>query len=318
MRGMTADITPYGVPTLSKAVAVLLAGFFLIVNGAGAAVKKDAPAYAQPAENLLIIVADIQRHLNEDVYRFPYPTDVTGQNLFRAALVQLANYEKQYPGKMSDVVALSRAQAWERLCAFAEAAANYEQARTSGDEAVLKLAQEGFERCRRLALVASSVIDQSSPRTFERDMQDRIKTLKKLADEFRGTPHACLAEVARERAQMQLAEFYVAMRFLQPYTTEQAEAALKQNIEENRRSKLRYAHNLRLADFYYERAREYTLKNDPAGADFRQKSFDTFVSPARTEYKIVEQADGYPEKLEARARLLALEAFVDRTLERAR
>ena len=34
--------------------------------------------------------------------------------------------------------------------------------------------------------------------------------------------------------------------------------------------------------------------------------------------KIVEEADGYPEKLEARAKLVALEAFIDRTLERAR
>lgn len=283
-----------------------------------AAPRSDAPAYAQPAENLLLILADIQRHVNDDVYRFPYPTDVTGQNIFRAALVRLANYEKLYPGRMSDVVALARAQAWERLCSFPEAAANYETAKKSEDKSIQKLAGEGYERAKRFALAAESIVDQSGLRTFERDMKTRIELLTKLADEFKSTSYACLARVARERSQMQLAEFYVSMRFIQPYSTKEAEAALKKNADSNRDSKLRYAHHLRLADFYYERAREYTLKNDPAGANFSLKDFEGFTNPARSEYKIVEEADGFPEKLEARAKLLALESFVDRTLERAR
>lgn len=292
-----------------------------LISGIGrtaVAQGKDAPAYAQPAENLLLIVADIQRHLEDDVYRFPYATDVTGQNIFRSALVRLANYEKLYPGRMTDVVALAKAQAWERLCAFQEAAANYEKAQKSPDEAIRKLAGEGFERARRFALAAGSEVDQSSMRTFERDMRFRIELLTKLAEEFRGSPYECLAQVARERTQMQLAEFYVSMRFIQPYTTKEAEQALKKNAESNRFSKLRFAHHLRLADFYYERAREYTLKDDPAGADFKLKEFEALVNPARAEYKIVEEADGYPEKLEARAKLLALEAFIDRVMERAR
>lgn len=292
----------------------------LVIAGAGlqAQTKKDAPAYAQPAENLLLIVAEIQRHLDDDVYRFPYATDVTGQNIFRSQIVRLENYEKLYPGRMSDVVALSKAQAWERLCAFKVAGANYEKAKSSSDEAILKLAGEGFERTKRFSLAADSELERSSMRTFEKDMQLRIELLGKLADEFKSTPHACLARIAGERAQMQLAEFYISVRFILPYTTKEAEESLKKNAEANRASKLRYAHHLRMADFFMERAREYTLKEDPAGAGFSLKQFEELISPARTEYKIIEEADGFPEKLEARAKLLALEAFVDRITERAR
>ncbi len=298
--------------------AGIVAAIFCGCAAVHAAPAGDAPAYAQPAENLLLIVADIQRHVNDDVYRFPYATDVTGQNIFRASLVRLANYEKLYPGRMTDVISLAKAQAWERLCSFPEAAANYDKAAKSEDAAIKKVAGEGFERAKRFALASESELDQSNPRTFERDMTLRIELLGKLASEFKSTPYACLARVVRERCQMQLSEFFVSMRFLQPYSTKQAEEALKKNSDANRDSKLLYAHHLRLADFYYERAREYILKNDPAGANFNLKDFESFVNPARSEYKIVEEADGFPEKLEGRAKLLALEAFLDRVLERAR
>ncbi len=304
---------------VGRALALAMAGLVVgAVSAVQAQTSKDAPAYAQPGENLLLIVAEIQRHLDDDVYRFPYATDVTGQNIFRSQIVRLENYEKLYPGRMSDVVALAKAQAWERLCAFKVAGANYEKAKDSSDEAVLKLAGQGFERTKRFSLAADPEPDRSSMRTTEKDLQFKIELLGKLADEFKGTPHACLAQIARERTQMQLAEFYVLMRVILPYTTAEAQQTLKKNAELNRSSKLRYSHHLRLADFYMERAREYTLKEDPAGAGFSLKRFEELISPARTEYKIIEEADGFPEKLEARAKLLALEAFVDRIVERAR
>jgi hypothetical protein len=298
------------------AIAASLA-FFAIAAPLAAAPDTQA-AYTQPAENLIIIIADIQRHITDDVYRFPYPQDVNGQNVFRAAIVQLSNYEKLYPGRNSDIVALGRAQAFERLCAFQEAGLNYEKAQKTEDAALKKLAQNGFDRAKKFSEIVDRDLDQSSLRAYQDALKLQISDLGKLADDFASNPYACLAKLERERAQMRLAEFYSMFRFMKPYTTEMALEQLKKNLDANTDSKLRYTHHLMLATLNYELAREYTVLHDPEGPDFRTKDFDAFANSARAELAIVEQADGFAEKQEGRALLTALEAFIERIKDRAR
>lgn len=280
--------------------------------------KTEAPSYAQPAENILIIIADIHRHINDDVYRFPYPVDVTGQNVFRAGAVRLDYYDEMYPGKMEDVVALAKGQVFLKLRAYEEAGGNFQKARESKDPSIRKRAEEGFEQAKKISKVVNQPIDRSALRTYERDMQKKIRDLDDLIEELRKTPYECLAQVEREQAQMQLAEFYVTMRFMQPYSPNDAILQIKRNIEQNKDSKLLFAHHLMLGDLYYDLAKEYTLLRDPEGPDFDLKEFQNFAGSARAEFHIVEQADGYAEKLEGRAKLLALEAFIERVAERAR
>jgi len=275
-------------------------------------------AYTQPADNLLIIVADIQRHLNDDVYRFPYPQDVMGQNIFRAAIVQLANYEKLYPDRNEDIIAMARAQAYEKLCAFKEAGLNYEKAQETSDSAMKTLATKGFERTREFSDIVDRELDQSSLRSYEDAVKAQITDLGKLSDKYQGTPYQALALLSRERAQMSLAEFYSMFRFMKPYTTEMAVAQVKENLDKNNESKLRYTHRLMLANLNYELAREYTVLNDPEGPNFNLKAFDNFANTARADLAIIEQADGFSEKQEGRALLTALEAFIDRIHDRAR
>jgi hypothetical protein len=292
----------------------------VLLAGAAPKSQKSAAklAHAKPAENLLIIVADIQRHLRDDVYRYPYPRDFTGQNVFRSALIRLANYETLYPNKMSDVVALAKAQAFEKLTAYEEALANYEKASKSPDENIAKVGSEGAQRMKRFIQVARQNIDNSGLRTYERDLQKVIRDLDDLATQLKGTPHQCLALLERERAQMLLAEFYVSMRFIQPYSTDDALLQLKRNIEQNKESKRRYRHRMMLADLYYQLAAQYVTKADPDGPNFDMRQFEGFANAARTEYDIISRADGFPEKPEARAKLLALEALVKEVSERAR
>lgn len=307
----------FGIPRLSRcavAALVLAAAATTSLNAA----PKEAPSYVQPAENLLIIVADLQRHINDDVYKFPYPADVTGQNVFRATLVRLANYESLYPNRNSDIVAVSRAQAYERLGGYAEAGANYEKALKSPDEALRKLARDGSARAKKFAAAARPTLDASGLRPFERDLQVMIRDLDDLARTYRGSPLEGLALVEKERAQMRLAQFYIKMRFISPYTTDDALSQLKRNVEQNTGSKNRYSHHLMLGEFYVDLAREYAVLHDPDGTDFVTRDFENFANTARSEFFLVQQADGFPEKLEGRARLAALEAFVERILERAK
>lgn len=280
--------------------------------------EQQAATYTQPAENLILIIADIQRHIADDVYRFPYPQDVNGQNVFRSAIVQLSNYEKLYPERNADIVAFGRAQAYERLCDFQPAGLNYDKAAKSEDQALQKLAREGFERSKAFSEVVDRALDQSSLRAYEDALKQQIKDLDKLADKYNGTPAKSLALLERERAQMRLAEFYSMFRFMKPYTTEMALDQLKQNLEANTNSKLRYTHHLMKATLNYELAREYTVLHDPEGPEFNIREFEAFANSARSELAIVEQADGYAEKQEGRALLTALEAFIERTRDRAR
>jgi hypothetical protein len=305
---------PTALMRTAQSAAVALA---LGISGLSPAAPDAQAAYTQPAENLIIIIADIQRHITDDVYRFPYPQDVNSQNIFRAAIVQLSNYEKLYPGRNSDIVALGRAQAFERLCAFQEAGLNYEKAKNSDDATLKKLAQQGFDRCKRFSAIVDRDLDQSSLRAYEDALNLQITDLGKLAADLANTPHACLAKLERERTQMRLAEFYSMFRFMKPYTTEMALEQLKKNLGANTDSKLRYTHHLMLATLNYELAREYTVLHDPEGPDFRLADFDSFANAARAELAIVEQADGFAEKQEGRALLTALEAFIERVHDRA-
>lgn len=298
-----------------------LAGTDLHAQFQRRAATPPAPSEAvfnQPAENLMLIVADVQRHINDDVYKFPYPQDITGQNVFRAAIVKLSNYEKLYPGKNSDIVAITKAQCFEKLTAFKEAGANYEKAAKSSDADLKKLAADGFERTKEFSEVVDRVVDRNALRPFETEIKQKITDLGKLVDKYRSTPYGSLALIERERNQMRLAQFYVMFRFMQPFTTEMALTQLKENISANSDSKLRFNHHLLLGMFNYQLAREYTILNDPEGPDFSIKQFESFANPARAELEIVERADGFDEKMEARNLLSALDQFIERTREKAR
>jgi hypothetical protein len=273
---------------------------------------------AQPVENLLLIVADIQRHIKDDIFRFPYPVDANGQNVFRAGIVKLSNYEKAYPGNVPDVIALAKAQAFERLCSFQEAGANYELAQSSKDERIRKLGLEGFERTKKISQITDVVPDQSSPRTWERDIRQRISLLKDLQKELADSSTQCLLKLEQERAQIQLAEFYIKVRFIRPYTLDEALKQIRTNIEDNKRSKSLYVHRLMLGDLYFELAKEYTYRHDPEGPEFRLREFEDFAKSARAEYDAVEKADGFDEKQEGKAKLQALESFAERVGDRAR
>jgi len=280
--------------------------------------KDEAPSYARPADNLLIIVADLQRHVKDDVYTQPYAVDVTGQNVFRACLVRLANYENLYSGRESDVVAMARAQAYERLCDFANALANYEKATQSSDSGVAKLAESSKERVNKFLKILAVIPDSSAARPYEKDLRVRIRDLEALAQEYKGTSYECLALVERERAQEQLADFLMRMRAMAPYSPKDALTALKELLDNNPKSKKRYSHHLTLGDYYFDQAKQYAVLHDPDAPGFKDSEFQQYLAPARSEYSIVAQADGFAQKSEGVAKLAALDAFYERILSAAK
>jgi hypothetical protein len=86
----------------------LLAGCLAVVPGLCAAETRDGQ-YA-PYENLIEVLADFARHLHDDLYRFPPPSDLTGGNLFAATLTRLENFRTLHPTDMPDVVTFAKAE----------------------------------------------------------------------------------------------------------------------------------------------------------------------------------------------------------------
>jgi hypothetical protein len=246
---------------------------------------------------------------------------VLGQNVFRAGLVRMANWEKLHPGQAKDVLAINRALCWERLGAFGEAEREYREAeKSSPDPAIRRAAAEGAETAVKVQEIIAVPIDQSIPRIYESQLRNQARALDQLARSLKSSQpaRAALVQSLRERVDIRLAEFLAAVRFISPYTTQDALTALKANVENHRNSRLQQWHKLRLAEFYIELAKEYCIRYDPEGADFVLKDFMAYCDPARKLLLEVERADGFPEKPEARHRLAALEAFITATSDRSR
>ena len=72
-----------------------------------------------------------------------------------------------------------------------------------------------------------------------------------------------------------------------------------------------------LADFYYELAKYYTARQSPTSPEFSVERFKSMAEPARQLYYEISLADGYPEKLEAKSKLSAINSFINDIIEQA-
>jgi hypothetical protein len=98
----------------------------------------------------------------------------------------------------------------------------------------------------------------------------------------------------------------------------QCRAACEALIENHAGSHRENQHWLRLGDFHRELAERLVVFSPPARTDFDLDGFEAQISAARAIYLRVERADGFRERLEARARLAALEEFAQRVRAEAR
>ncbi len=303
---------------LTRPLAILILLALLALSSASlrcAAHRRELPVY--PYENLLSILADFQWHLEDDIYRFPYPRDAAGNNIFKITIVRLANYQELYPGRFYDIVAFARAQAYERLGDYQQAIANYQQVLGSNTE-LKPLAQEKMAIAEEFNETINQPLEQRTLQGYMDALKDKIAQLDQLITLYEETPYEALAEVEKENAEVEYAVLLIENRMVIRDGVEKAVIQIQKLIQDNGESKRIYAHRVLLADFYFALAKEYVLLNDPEQAAFKIKEFEALVSAARAQYYQVEQADGYEEKLEARAKLEALREFANTIAARAR
>lgn len=283
--------------------------FFLLAGAVGCATTVKETERYKPAESLLEILADFQRHLDDDTYRFSTFKDITGQNIYKATLIRLNNFERLYPNKFSPIVAYSRAKAYEKLNDYEAAAASYRQLIGTGSELEPK-AEEGLKACRAfLAANEMPSVDGSIPRTLKA-FEKRAERLERLVRRHRGTPYEYLALELLEQSDVERVRFFEANRDKIQSGTELAIVEYNRIIKRHEESKNVYRHILRLGEFFESLARDYSERNNPEGLGFDMDEFQSYADSAMGLYTMVASKDGIIEKAEAQGLANSLRAYI--------
>ena len=269
------------------------------------------PAKYEPAESLLSIVAEFQRYRNADLYRFPYPRDLSGQNVFKATLVRLGNYQTLYPKKYDELIAFTRAQTYARLGDYQTAARFCKEAQNYGGDLAAQAAEHArmldeFSEATALSRRSESFVE------YERMLEERVERCQRLVDRYSKPPWHGLARCEHEQAEVDLAEFLWANRQVIPNGPRRAFDLLEAIRDHHRESKNFYRHTLRLGDWACEMATEYATLFPPERALFIWEEFERWTAKAKNHYLEVAQSFGAEERTEAAARLAALEALEHR------
>jgi len=301
---------------LSLLILVLPAVFLSLLLSSCSRSSREIPS-VYPYENLLAILADCQRHLKADIYRFPFPKDLSGQNAYKSFLVRLANYERLYPDRFPEVLAFTRARLHERLGDYAQAI-HYYRVTASLHGEMAQLAEKRLEFARELDAISGRSINAFTPLEYREEYEKKSRDLEELIGKCSGLDTESLARVEKEKADVEYATFLQDNRHVIPQGTISALEKWEEIILEHAESKNIQSHKIRLADFHYSLAKDYASWKPPEQNGFEWKTFEGFALPARTLYYQVSQEDGYPEKLEARGKLEALLAFMEQIRKQSR
>lgn len=298
------------------AVALLWVALWAFALGCASSLPRKDPRY-QPAENLLDILADFQHHLSDDNYRYEPAQDITGKNIYRATLLRLESYEKANPNSLKPIVSFSRARALERLGDYEGAIRSYRPL-TQMDSKLKEQAEKGLKTCQEFQETRSFSLEKHS-------LQDQLTELEKkralwgaLVEKYSGGPYESLAREEEERVDQERVRFLEDHRHSLKDGNAMILLAHQEMISKHTQSKKIDEHLLGLADFYFSLAKEYVQEHNPAGTGFDAPTFNQFTNSAVQIYGALARARyGKPERLEAKGKLEALRAFVDKTIGQA-
>lgn len=259
---------------------------------------------------LLEVVAELRDVRDADLYRFDPPTDVTGENLFRVALGRLDRFEQlNADADLAVPVACARGLAWERLGNFAAAASQYRVA-AAEDSALGAKARADLPFTERMAELTAPVAERPAAPELLRALEGRRGELLAQLEQIGGDARRSLVEVEIERLDVRTREFYWRNRGV--LGADNAFRFARSLIETHGESRRALEHMLRLGDMYAELAQSLLSATDPAGHEFDAGRFRELAYTAASIYAEVATVDGRPEREEARAKLVGIEALLDR------
>ena len=277
--------------------------------------SKNADADRNPQyeteEDLLKITTEFQRAEANDTYRFPLPQDVTGTNAYKATLKRLDDYQAKHPGAYPVLVAFTRGRAYEGLHAYPQALEEYQRI----SETRHRLKNEAVKSATALSKFQELVqrpISATTPVEYLQALDDQAAAWRVLSQEWSGTQYETLALEEAERIDVVKVTFLKLNRYQIQDGPESIIVAYRQLLDKHPESKNRYRYLIELGDFFSALAEEYVSQNDPEGLSFSISTFEELGQAALNQYAQVAQQDGVIEKLQARGKLQALEAYMAR------
>lgn len=292
-----------------------LALAMVLVVAPPAVAKKATGAYA-PYEDVVEVVAMLAWHLDDDVYRFPPPKDVTGHDLYALSFDRLQSWGQRFPSRLPDVTTYASAQALERLREYERAADAYAEV-AAMDSPLAEPARTAEARARRFAEAAALPEDGADLEGELAAIKKKLEAYAAVIERYRGTPYESLALVEEERLEARAVDVVVSHRQLVDDGDVTAEQAIRFLIKKHADSHNLPAHVMRLGDLWAERARAYaTAHHRPL--DFDSEEFSQLADHGLDAYRKIATWDGIPEKPEAQGRFTSLEAYKAAVLERHR
>lgn len=264
-------------------------------------------------EGLLSIATEYQIVRGVDIYRQEIPRDVTGQNLARATLVRLANYERlpQHVGRFAPEVAWLKGQAFADLGDYGAARREFSLCADFDTELRPKALDAATLAGEFDHLVGKFSPDLTSLEAYLASRATQRDSLVVLRDRAKGSRWETLAEVEIENADIARAEFLDANRQSLADGEKRAQQAFENLLKTHRESRRALSHALRLAEFHLAAARRIVQLRDPERGDFEFAPFAAHLEPALDLLHRVSQADGHEEKPIAQHQLDAALAWYE-------
>jgi hypothetical protein len=298
-----ASLPPPPVQERSPGLQGLIPGF---VNGHSE--TEGNPQYVTE-EDLLKVVAEFQRVAGKDTYRFPIPKDVTGANIYKATLTRLQDYEAKHPGAYPDLIAFTRGRAYEGVHEYEKATAQYQLVSQSKSRLNAE-ATKAIEVLTRFQEIRQRPLTAGTPLEYLQALDDQSAAWQELQQQYAGTPYEALAREEEERLDRAKVAFLELNRYHIEDGNESVVLAYRQLIGKHKESKNIYRYQIEFGDFYFTLAQEYVAQSDPQTLQFDPSTFEDLGRTALRLYAQVAQEDGVMEKLEAKGKLEALEAYM--------
>jgi len=269
---------------------------------------KSNPQYVTE-EDLLKVVGEVQRVASKDTYRFPIAKDVTGANVYKATLTRLQDYEAKHPGAYPEIIAFTRARAYEGLHEYDKALAQYQIVGQTNNRLSAE-ATKAIDVLTRFQEIKQRPITATTPLEYLQTLDAQIGAWQELQKHYAGSAYAALAREEEERLDWAKVAFLELNRHSIEDGNQAVVIAYRQLIGKHGESKNFYRYQIEFGDFYVTLAQEYAAQNDPQSLQFDSYQFEELGRAALRLYAQVAQEDGVIEKLEAKGKLQALEAYM--------
>jgi hypothetical protein len=270
--------------------------------------SESNPQYVTEAD-LLKVVTEFQRLAGKDTYRFSIPKDVTGANVYKATLTRMQDYEDKHPGAYPEILSFTRGRAYAGLHEYEKALAQYQVVSQSKNrlnaeatKAIAVLTQ--FQEIKQRPFTANTPVE------YLQALDSQIAAWQELQKQQADTPYEALAREEEERLDRAKVTFLELNRHRLEDGNESVVLAYRQLIAKHKESKNIYRYQIEFADFYFALAQEYVAQNDPQSLHFDSAIFEDLGRTALRLYGQVAHEDGVMEKLEAKGKLEALEAYM--------